>query len=87
MLTLQALTYIGGSRMRTGKPTDILKGPDTMGKCTPLQAEKQPELWRASTTDRNISLHKDELSLVNLYKTVLFFKMDPYYSKNLPATF
>ena len=37
------------------------------GKCTPLQAEKQSEQWRASTTERNTSLHKDELSRVNLF--------------------
>ena len=37
------------------------------GKCTPLQAEKRSEQWRASTTERNTSLHKDELSRVNLF--------------------
>ena len=54
---------------------DILTGPGTMvevwGKCTPLQAEKQPEQWRASTTKRNTSLHKDELSRVNLFTIAL----------------
>ena len=42
-----------------------------MGNCTPLQAEKQPEQWRASTTDRNNSLHKDELSRVNIFTIAL----------------
>ena len=41
------------------------------GKCAPLQAEKQPEQWRASTTKRNTSLHKDELSHVNLFTIAL----------------
>ena len=36
-------------------------------KCAPLQAGKQSEQWRASTTERNNSLHKDELSRVNLF--------------------
>ena len=36
-------------------------------KCAPLQAEKQSEQWRFSTTERNTSLHKDELSRVNLF--------------------
>ena len=38
-----------------------------MGKCAPLQAEKQSEQWRALTTKRNTSLHKDELSCVSLF--------------------
>ena len=63
------------------KNPDTLKGPDAMLNQFPYPphyrevrtngAEKQPEQWRASTTGRNISLHKDKLSLVNLYKTVL----------------
>ena len=42
-----------------------------MGKCALLQAEKQPELWRASITERNTFLHKDELSYVNLFTVAL----------------
>ena len=41
------------------------------GKCAPLQVEKQLEQWRASTTERNNSLHKDELSRVNLFTIAL----------------
>ena len=37
------------------------------GKYTTLQAGKQPEQCSASTTGRNTSLHKDELSRVNLF--------------------
>ena len=41
------------------------------GKCALLPAEKQPEQWRALTTDRNTSLHKGKLSHVNLFTIAL----------------
>ena len=41
-----------------------------IGKCTPLQAEKQPEQWRALTTEINTSLHKDELP--HVFNVVFF---------------
>ena len=41
------------------------------GKCTPLQAEKQQEQRRASNTERNTSLHKDEVSYVTLFTIAL----------------
>ena len=36
-----------------------------------MQAEKQPEKWRALTTARNTSLHKDEIPHVNLSTSAL----------------
>ena len=63
MLTLHALTYIEGLS-QTVRPiqnyaTGILthlKGSDTTGstemKWAPMQAEKQPEQWRASSTKK-----------------------------------
>ena len=41
------------------------------GKCALLQAEKQPEQWRASITERNTFLNKDKLSCVNLFTIAL----------------
>ena len=40
-------------------------------KCALLQAEKQPEQWRASITERNTFLHTDDLSCVNLFTIAL----------------
>ena len=40
-----------------------------------MQAEKQPEQWRASTTERNNSLSKDEL-YVQLFTITLLDDFD-----------
>ena len=92
MLTLQALTYIGGSQMQTGGPfgtipqkpwhpkrvrnsvKPVLLSSSLRGSVHLCKLKNSQNSGELLTTERNISLHKDELSLVNLYKTVLPFK-------------
>ena len=78
----------GGPIWNNATGTNTLKGPGTMlsQSCYPphyKEVRTSPRWKTARPVEgfdywENISLHKDKLSLVNLYKTVLPFKYFVY---------
>ena len=52
----------------------VLWSSSPTAKSTPLKTKKQLEQWRASTTERNISLHKYGLSLYPIYHSLVLVR-------------